>query len=359
MKNIALLLSFFCALFLSAQDINKIFPPDGFGLSAQEMRPHYFDSGSNTLFCSTKIYNDTESRYENHIVLYNTIDESVELIDSFFATSNVDWINFSGFKKHNDSLFFIFGKKIWRYNFNTQVFDLLLNVINLDGFDIVGDLLIYYTPGVVHFMDLITEQVVTTYNAAYIDAFHIENDNIYFYKADFGFSSAKIYQLVKYNITNNSFNTLFSNSFNSNFSLVRKSNVVKLGDNLIYTIQTASNTASYVSLNITNNTVNTSFTFNISTQFQITEPFVINNQVYITTVNDTFSSNGINQPELTTIGKFIGSSLITSNSLYNNEIYRVVNTDDYGIEIWKTDGQTRSLLKDIILALMEECPLSQ
>jgi ELWxxDGT repeat protein len=310
------------------------------------MRPHYFDNTSNIIFCSTKVYNDTENRYENHIVLYNTVNDTVQLIDSFFATSNVDWTSYNSFTRYNDLLFFRFGKKIWKYNFNTQTFDLVLNVVNLDGFDIIGDILIYYTPGIAHFMDLNANQVITTYNAAYLDAFHLEDDDIYFYEADFGFSS-KVYQLVKYNISTNSFETLFSNYFSTSYSLIRKSDVVKLNENLIYTISTAYGVGSYVSLDLTSNTINSSFTFNESSHFQITKPFVIDDQVFLTIDDDTYSSNGIDPPILTSLGKFEGPELIAPSSYYNNEFYRVVSTDNFGPEIWKTDGQTTSLLKDI------------
>jgi len=349
MKKITLVLLFLLYnIFGNSQNVSKIFPPDGYGLSEQEMRPHYFDSESSTLFCSTKIYNDTQSRFENHIVLHNTTDGTNQLIDSFFATSNVDWINFKSFTRYNDFLFFDFGKKLFRYNFITQVFDTFLEVTNLSGFDIVGDYLFYYTPGNVTIMNLSSEQVVTTYNAAYLDAFHINGNDIYFYEADFGFSGTKVYQLVRYNTLTNSFNTLFSNSFSSNFSIVRKSSVVRLGDHLIYTINTSGNTASYVSIDITNNSINSDFTFNVTSQFQIPAPFLINNEVFIALDDETFVSNGSTQPTLTTLGRLTGSPLITSNSLFNGELYRVIDRDNVGAEIWKTNGQTVELLKDII-----------
>lgn len=336
---------------INAQVIDKILPPDGFGLDNQEMRAHYLDETTNTLFCSTKRYNDTEGRYENHIVLYNTLNETMQLINTFFATSNVDWTNYSNFTRYNNLLFFRFGKKVFKYNFDTQIFEILLDVTNLDGYDIVGDILTYYTPGIAHFMDLNTEQVINTFDAAYLDGFHKEGDNIYFYRSDYGFSSTKHYQIVKYNVVSNSFSTIFSNSFTSTiFAVIRKTDFVKVNNQLIYTIQTSSNTGSYISINLTDGSINTDFTFNVTTQYQLPEPFKINNQVFITTVDETYVSNGINQPTLTTLGKLIGAPLINHSNdlLYNNEMYRTVNRDNLGSELWKTDGNTVSLVKDVI-----------
>lgn len=323
--------------------------------------PQYLSEDEGILYCGTKVYEN--GIWRHYLALYSIENETFDVLEDFSTTSNIYWTNFANFQKFGTNLYFSFGSVLYKHDMTTHHTTQLITNYEFEG--LIGKYIIYRgfnsDFNTFKIYDLESNQQVATFivdgttsGVRNIDAFHLENNKIYF------FASRTAYQLHRYliyyfNLETNQLSTIYSTQFNPNSTAItERSNVVKVGNNLIFTTKHAINSGRYISINLSTNQINTDFTFDVNGGVvnQLREHFVLGNKVYIPHENGTYESNGLDYPILSTIGDFTGSTFVSTYKNYfeyNNKIYTSIYDYDQAMStIWSTNGLTKEILNQDI-----------
>lgn len=319
--------------------------------------PQYLSEDEGILYCGTKVYEN--GIWRHYLALYSIENETFDVLEDFSTTSNIYWTNFANFQKFGTNLYFSFGSVLYKHDMTTHHTTQLITNYEFEG--LIGKYIIYRgfnsDFNTFKIYDLESNQQVATFivdgttsGVRNIDAFHLENNKIYF------FASRTAYQLHRYliyyfNLETNQLSTIYSTQFNPNSTAItERSNVVKVGNNLIFTTKHAINSGRYISINLSTNQINPNFTFEVNGGVvnQLREHFVLGNKVYIPHENGTYESNGLDYPILSSIGDFTGSNFVSTYKgyyEYNNKIYTSIYDYDNAMSaIWSTNGLTKEVL---------------
>ena len=309
------------------------------------------------LYCTTKVQEG--SIWRNYIAKYNIASESFEVLLGFSRTSNTSWINFGNFMKYDNFVYFSFGPTLFRLNTTTN--ETITLITNYSFEALVGPYLIYKgdstNTSIMTIYNLATQQTAASFTlAGYTDAFHLENNNLYFFCSGTGFQVYR-YFIYRYNLSTNQLSTLYTTQHpTGSFPVTNKGYSRKVGNNLVFTTKHTANGGRYVSINLDTNQLNPNFTFDVNSGFiyQASEPFVINDTVYIAIDNALYASNGVDAPTLQPLTGFNGSNFVNidqSYFTYNNEVYTSIydpNINAGYSTIWKTNGTTKEILSPIV-----------
>lgn len=308
-----------------------------------------------TLYCTTKVQEG--AIWRNYIAKYNIANESFEVLLNFSRTSNTSWINYANFFRYDNFMYFQFGPTLFRLNMTTN--ETIALITNYSFEALVGPYLIYRgdssNTSTLTVYNLASQQVANSFTMPnYTDAFHLENNNLYF------FGSGTAYQLYRYyiyrfDLSTNQLQTIYTTQHPTGpFPLTSKGYVKKVGNNLIFTTKHTANGGRYVSVNLATNQLNPNFTFDVNSGFiyQAKEPFVLNGIVYITVDNSVYSSDGVEAPTLHPLAGFNGVNFVNSDNnffTYMNEVYTsLYDPVSSSYTVWKTNGSTKEVLNPII-----------
>lgn len=309
------------------------------------------------LYCSTKVQEG--SIWRNYIAKYDIASESFEVLLNFSRTSNTSWINFGNFFRYDNFIYFQFGPTLCRLDMTTN--ETIALISNYSFETLVGPYLIYRgdssNTGTLTVYNLATQQTTTSfYIGSYTDAFHLENNNLYFFGSGTGFQIYR-YFIYRYNLSTNQLQTIYTTQHpTGSFALTNKGYVKKVGNNLIFTTKHTANGGRYVSVNLETNQLNPNFTFDVNSGFiyQAKEPFVLNDLIYIPIEDAVYISNGVDAPTLHSLTGFNGVNFINSDNnffTFRNEVYTsIYDTNSGAATVWKTNGTTKEILNPIILS---------
>lgn len=307
------------------------------------------------LYCSTKVQEG--SIWRNYIAKYDIANESFQVLTEFSRTSNTSWINFGNFFRYDNNVYFSFGPTLFRMNMNTN--EIVTLITNYSYEALLGQYLLYKgdssNTSTMTVYDLAAQQIQTSFTlAGNTDAFHLENNNIYFFASGTGYQVYR-YFIYRFDLSTNQLQTIYTTQHPvGSFALTGKGYARKVGNNLIYTTKHTANGGRYISVNLATNQLNPNFTFDVNSGilYQAKEPFVLNDMVYIAVDQAVYASNGVEAPTLQTLTGFDGVNFVNSDRnffTYGNEVYTSLYdpiTSTY--TVWKTNGTTKEVLNPII-----------
>ena len=162
------------------------------------------------LYCTTKVQEG--SIWRNYIAKYNIASESFEVLQGFSRTSNTSWINFGNFMKYDNFIYFSFGPTLFRLNTTTN--ETITLITNYSFEALVGPYLIYKgdstNTSIMTIYNLATQQTAASFTlAGFTDAFHLENNNLYFFCSGTGFQVYR-YFIYRYDLSTNQLSTLYT-----------------------------------------------------------------------------------------------------------------------------------------------------
>lgn len=325
--------------FLQSQEITFIPSPPNATLENgyQAMTPiQIFD---NYLYCYTiKTENNIDRFFLTKVNI--TTDEVTLIPTSLFSTANGGLANRPmKFQKYKTDIYFICGNALFKLD---TINDTIIRAASYCfSFYIYKDYLIYDDNTTkTYIKNLLTNsvnEVKTLNNSSFGEplGFYEYDNNLYF--------RSYRHRIEKF-IEPSQTQTIYSGpNINSSIDLW-KTIVREVNGNLVYLLR-ESNSIKFVSINTQNNTKNFSFDTLETLTSQVKEPFILNGKIYFIDRNDNvYSSNGVNEPVSVNM-----KLRMFTNTIYKNNAFGIINTNDYGNEVWKTDGtgQGTQLLKDI------------
>lgn len=288
-------LSLFCAVNLLGQSAERIYNPS----FSNYIVPGLLAEEQGILYCTTKVQEG--SIWRNYIAKYNIANESFEVLLDFSSTSNTSWINYANFFRYDNFMYFQFGPKLFRLNMTTN--ETITLITNYSFEALLGPYLIYRggssNTSTLTVYNLATQQAATSFTMGNnTDAFHLENNNLYFFGSGTGFQLYR-YFIYRFDLSTNQLQTIYTTQHpQGSFPLTSKGYVRKVGNNLIFTTKHTANGGRYVSVNLATNQLNPNFTFDVNSGiiYQAKEPFVLNDAVYIAVDDAVYSSNGVEAP---------------------------------------------------------------
>jgi len=345
MKTLLSICFLCCSIISFSQDFERIIVPD----FSDYVLPHYLDKEDGILYCSVKTYED--GTWLNYFAEYDVNADTIQVFYDFYKTSNVDWLSFVNFIEYGDYIYFEYGSKFYRKMKGGDNIETYLTNFDYSGF--VDRYLIYHgdITNLTSFKiyDLETEQQIATFTARHADEYYLHDDNIYF------FAQHNTHYIYKYDLTNNSLSTIYSITAQQDvYNADTQTQMLRLGDNLIYNMRDEDNTGMRISVNLNTDTLNTDFTFNfgnVGSLYQ-RDMFTINGMVYFYFDGAFYSSDGIQHPTVSDIALGTTSGFIdgleTDYLYFDGKVYGSHSSNEYGKEVHYTDGQSVFLLKDII-----------
>ncbi|AXT50331.1 T9SS C-terminal target domain-containing protein [Aquimarina sp. BL5] len=347
-----------------SQDFEKITIPN----FSNYVVPHFIDLDG-ILYCTAKLY-DSNNGWQNYIAQYDIEQGSIEIVDyDFFRTPELNplwydsrWQSFTTFFEYGNYIYFRFESELYRKQKGTSNIETYLT--NFDYSGQVGQYIIYSGAtsdfSIFKIHDLETNQQIGEFTARNADEFYIHNNSIYFF-AEYNTSpnaDNKYNYIYKYDLATNSLSTLYSSIQGPEHAIAldQYTRMEKVGDNLVYNVRDNYNNIICISISLNNDSLNSNFTFNYGNPETLylyyEDMFVIDGEVFFNNEESFYKSDGIQQPSPINLdfdSKSFTSLRGESNYLdYNGKVFGSYNSDDFGREMYYTDGRSSYLLKDII-----------
>lgn len=350
MKKILLSLLLVISTGIFAQTAQYLQGPDGYGLTApytdKGLIPVYTDG--NYLYAVTIKKDPAPGNMpRNYLVRVDMTNDSMYVYANVQLSGTADFYGPRQFTSHGNYIFFNCGWRLYRLDKTTNTITEYL--ADCDHYYIIGDYMIYdyWNSSKTYSRNMVTN-VTTEIKAPddksiiTIGSIYEYNNEIYFWATVSSFSTRKN-GIFKYNPITKVLNSFMyvtlpsgnSNMYQSVFHMVR------VNDNLVYLIKDTNYNYKFVSVNLTSQALNTSFTFDMQSVYGASEPFVVNNQVFLSRGENTFVSDGVATPVISPIGGFrsyFGN--LNKNYMYlNGNVFAVAEgTPPTGRDIRKTDG---------------------
>lgn len=345
-----------------AQNPQYIQGPEGYGLASpytdRGMIPLFTDG--NDLYATTRKLDPANNVLRNYVVRINLIDDSMYVFSGISLSGTATLYAPRNFTVYQDYVFFSCASKLYRITKSTnQIIEFLSDC---DHYIISGNILLhdYWNSSATYARNLTTNtftQVKAPDDRSIIEIGSMyEYDNSIYFWGTVSLSTGRKNGIFRYNKANGVVTSfmyvLLPNGYSEMYQ--SRTEVTRINNNLVYLIKDTDYKYRYVSVNLDTQTLNSAFTFNTNTVYApgLTEPFVIDNRVYISKEGVTYSSDGVTALEPTTMGGFSGQGFRWTYDeyiQYNGLVYTLRNTEAYGTEIWKTDGTAEGtqLLADL------------
>ena len=350
MKKLLLLILLLITNIITAQTSEWIEGPEGYGLNSP-----YTDRGmipafitGDDMFAFTRKIDTSTNVLRNYLVRINLLDDSMHVYDGINLSGTADFYSPVSFTDHNGFVYFRSAGRLYRVNKATNEIAIYIN--DCEHYYIWGNRIIYdmWNTSKSYVRNMTTNAEVELLTAAdrkiiEVGAFYEYEGSLYFWASASGFSIRQN-GIFKFNPATNVLTTFMLSTLQSSSNMYQgRTEVDRLNNNLVFLLKDSTYDYKYVSLNLTTQAMNPAFNFDTNSVYDsgINEPFVVGDQVFIASQGQTYVSDGISAPVESEIGGFGGGWFVNTYDdylLYNDVVYTNRNTEEFGSEIWRTDG---------------------
>ena len=348
-KLLAFILSI--TTYAAAQTAEYIIGPEGYGLEAP-----YTDRGmiptfitGDDMFAFTRKVDASTNVPRSYLIRRNLVDGSMYVYDGIQLSGTADFYSPVNFTDHDGYVYFRSASKIYRVNKATN--EIAIYIADCEHYYIWGNRILYdmwnssktFVRNMTNNSQIELFTATSNRNIIAVDAFYEHEGSVYFWGTASWFG-ARQNGIFKFNPATNTLSTFVLYTLQSSSNMYQgRREVTRVNDNLVFLIKDSTYNNKYVAVNLTTQMLNADFTFDTNSVYDsgVSEPFVIGSQVYIPKDGLTYVSDGVSAPQVSDIGGFGGGWFMSTYNdflSYNDVVYTNRDTQEFGSEIWRTDG---------------------